>query len=201
MPPLLLAERLTELAEDMVVLCTGGTAGQTTTANFQFFPKCADHQSVSASSVPSNNPQQVAGYVQRGLQFAVTSKHGSGFAACAQCEAQNTQSQDTLTGGRATQFALRSNEGFHTAFKTHIMAGQTTSLPGAVYASEIRRGFLQRRWPRFRNRAQHPVRRGTPLCEHGGQRRNYAGFTVPGSSTFPAVEIPIVDGSATPQGN
>lgn len=94
---------------------------------------------VSASPqniLPINNPQQIVGYVQRGLNFSVaqvgTPGNNQGNQTLAQCSSLNTTTSSTRNG----TFLLRFSEGFATAFKTRTAsfdtAGLTSPAPDAT---------------------------------------------------------------------
>lgn len=102
--------------------------------------------SVSPSqSLPLRFAQIVVGYVQPGLNFAVTNCNNTANASGSfvQCVGENSSGDHNLLSGTrgAMQFALRFTEGFQTAFKTRLFPGQTESIPGVVYHSES--GFLR----------------------------------------------------------
>jgi hypothetical protein len=107
-------------------------------------------------TLPIDNPQQTVGYVQQGMLFDVRScSNGSldsattTFAQCASTSAQRDFFADPLRSGTlGANAALRFREGFQTAFKPQIIAGdgltilgQASSIPGVVYNSES--GFVR----------------------------------------------------------
>jgi hypothetical protein len=101
-----------------------------------------------SGTLPIDNPQQTVGYVQTGMLFDVRDCDGSGldsanitFAQCTSTSAQRDFFADPLRSGNLpANGGLRFREGFQTAFKPQIIAGQEASIPGQVYNSES--GFV-----------------------------------------------------------
>jgi len=102
-----------------------------------------------SGSLPIDNPQQTVGYVQTGMLFDTRNcgntggRSGSGttFFQCAATDPQRDFFGDPLRSGSLPAIAsLRYREGFQTAFKPQILAGQEASIPGVVYNSES--GFV-----------------------------------------------------------
>jgi hypothetical protein len=105
-------------------------------------------------TLPIENPQQVVGYTQQGLVFDTrnctnSGGRGSGITSVFQCRSINADRFNSPTatgtlpsnsGSTDTIVGLRFREGFQTAFKTRIIAGQEASLPGQVFNSES--GFV-----------------------------------------------------------
>lgn len=109
-------------------------------------PQVVMYLSISGSTaIPVNNPQQVVGYVQTGLNFNVRdcnnkntlTKTSDGFAKFAQCTDWNSSvaGDSTKTNG-SVSFGVRFQENFATAFKPRLAAGQDPSTPGIIYNSE-----------------------------------------------------------------
>jgi hypothetical protein len=97
---------------------------------------------VSASPqniLPINNPQQIVGYVQRGLFFTLGRATdpfttGNNWSPFAQCTSLNT----TTSGVRNGTFVLHFAEGFATSFKTRTASFDTTGATSpAVDATTI----------------------------------------------------------------
>jgi len=86
--------------------------------------------------LPINNPQQIVGYVQRGLIFSVNSvgtpTNTQGNQTFAQCTSRNT----TTTGARPADFLIRFTEGFATAFKTRTAVQDTTGATSPAPVSQ-----------------------------------------------------------------
>jgi hypothetical protein len=100
-------------------------------------------------TLPIDNPQQTVGYVQQGMLFDVRNCGGGSldsanidFAQCASTSAQRDFFSDPLrSGDLPANASVRFREGFQTAFKPQIIAGQEASIPGVVYNSES--GFVR----------------------------------------------------------
>jgi hypothetical protein len=98
-------------------------------------------------TLPIDNPQQVVGYVQQGLLFAVRSRSDGGSSINVDQSVSTSQNRnlradpldpdENLTG----LGTFRYREGFQTAFKTQIQAGQDGANPGTVFNSES--GFVR----------------------------------------------------------
>jgi hypothetical protein len=102
--------------------------------------------SVSPSqSLPLGRAQHTVGFVLPGLAFDVTNCVGTSAVsnAFAQCVGENSSGNRNLISGTTgnMQFGVRFTEGFQTAFKPQLVAGQMQSTPGVVYHSES--GFLR----------------------------------------------------------
>lgn len=96
-------------------------------------------------TLPIDNPQQTVGYVQTGMLFDVRScnSSSSGTPTFSSCTSSNSDFYDNpaTAGTISASGALRFREGFQTAFKPQIIAGQESSIPGVVYNSES--GFVR----------------------------------------------------------
>jgi hypothetical protein len=95
--------------------------------------------SISGStSVPVNNPVQIAGFVQAGLTTSVRSTTNAG------AQAVQTLNQCTSASVVSALNILRFSENFGTAFKTRTSAGVSSivsqNIPGQIYNSES--GFI-----------------------------------------------------------
>ncbi len=117
--------------------------------------------SISGStSLPINNPVQIAGFIQSGLSTSIRSGSNGTFSssniAFLQCNNQNSSS---LTS-QGSSITLRFGENFATAFKTRVAATATTNglgsptnpqqnIPGNIYNSES--GFIQTGLPSTSN--------------------------------------------------
>lgn len=98
--------------------------------------------------LPINNPQQIVGYVQKGLTFSLYKVNNSGTQGnltFAQCSSNNFSSN-----ALASSEVLRFTEGFATAFKTRTSiqdpAGATSpapipqNIPGQIFATTVAPG-------------------------------------------------------------
>jgi hypothetical protein len=98
-------------------------------------------------TLPIDNPQQVVGYVQQGLLFAVRSRSDGGSSInvdqCVSAGANRNLRSDPLDPDEnlTALGTFRFREGFQTAFKTQIQAGQDGAVPGQVFNSES--GFVR----------------------------------------------------------
>jgi len=98
-------------------------------------------------TLPIDNPQQVVGYVQQGLIFAVRSRTDGGSSIDVdQCTSSSTQRDlrsDPLRSGSNLDAlgTFRFREGFQSSFKPQIAAGQNGAEVGNVFNSES--GFVR----------------------------------------------------------
>jgi hypothetical protein len=125
--------RITNVRANVAGLGGGGLAGTS---------QLIASISISGStSLPINNPIQIAGFIQNGLTTAAPS------ASFAQCGGGNSPSSITSSGNPG----LRFSEGFATAFKTRVAPTSThggqagappavQNVPGNIYNSES--GFI-----------------------------------------------------------
>jgi len=98
-------------------------------------------------TLPIDNPQQVVGYVQQGLLFAVRNASNGdslsiGLDQCTSAGANRDFRSDPLRSGDLPVFGnFRFREGFQTAFKPQIDANQNGAVPGTSFSSES--GFVR----------------------------------------------------------
>jgi hypothetical protein len=136
--------RITNVRTNAAGVGSAGPAGTT--------PLNASISISGSSSLPINNPVQIAGFIQTGLATSIRSGSNGTFSSSnislLQCNNQNSSSL-TSNGPSVT---LRYTENFATAFKTRVAATATTNglgapviaqqnIPGNIYNSES--GFIQ----------------------------------------------------------
>jgi hypothetical protein len=98
-------------------------------------------------TLPIDNPQQVVGFVQQGMIFATRNCENDdslsvGLDQCVSEGANRDFFADPLRSGNLPAAgSFRFREGFQTAFKTQIEAGQNGAAPGVVFNSES--GFVR----------------------------------------------------------
>jgi len=98
-------------------------------------------------TLPIDNPQQVVGYVQQGLLFAVRSRTDGGpgvdLDQCTSTSAQRDLRSDPLRSGTNLDAlgTFRFREGFQSAFKPQIDPAQNGADPGVAFNSES--GFVR----------------------------------------------------------